>query len=129
MAQAFYSPFPCRTCRTGVEIAIATPGRLLDFLDAGQTNLRRTTFLVLDEADRMLDLGFEPQLRRIIEQARYYMHACMQPTQLDLGFEPQLRHIIEQARPYPYYMRACMQPTQLRRITSSSRCAPAGRTS
>jgi len=53
----------------GVEICIATPGRLLDFMGAAQTNLRRCTVLVLDEADRMLDLGFEPQLRQIIAQA------------------------------------------------------------
>ena len=59
-----------RDLQQGVELAIATPGRLLDFLDAGQTNLRRTTFLVLDEADRMLDLGFEPQLRRIVQRLR-----------------------------------------------------------
>lgn len=51
-------------------MAIATPGRLLDFLDSGSTNLRRTTYLVLDEADRMFDLGFEPQLRRILAQVR-----------------------------------------------------------
>ena len=52
------------------EICVATPGRLLDFLDGGQTNLRRTTFVVLDEADRMLDMGFEPQIRRIVQQTR-----------------------------------------------------------
>ena len=52
------------------EICVATPGRLLDFLDGGQTNLRRTTFVVLDEADRMLDMGFEPQIRRILSQTR-----------------------------------------------------------
>ena len=59
-----------RDLQQGVEIAIATPGRLLDFLDAGQTNLRRTTYLVLDEADRMLDLGLEPQLARVVAQVR-----------------------------------------------------------
>lgn len=40
----------------GVEICIATPGRLIDFLECGKTNLRRTTYLVLDEADRMLQM-------------------------------------------------------------------------
>lgn len=54
----------------GVEIVIATPGRLIDFLEKGVTNLRRCTYLVLDEADRMLDMGFEPQIRKIIEQIR-----------------------------------------------------------
>ncbi|KXJ72144.1 hypothetical protein RP20_CCG018740 [Aedes albopictus] len=56
--------------RRGVEIVIATPGRLIDFLEGGTTNLRRTTYLVLDEADRMLDMGFEPQIRKIISQIR-----------------------------------------------------------
>ncbi|XP_052565998.1 uncharacterized protein LOC120413389 [Culex pipiens pallens] len=56
--------------RRGVEIVIATPGRLIDFLESGTTNLRRTTYLVLDEADRMLDMGFEPQIRKIISQIR-----------------------------------------------------------
>ena len=54
----------------GAEICIATPGRLLDFLEAGKINLRRCTYLVLDEADRMLDMGFEPQIRKIVEQVR-----------------------------------------------------------
>lgn len=54
----------------GVEICIATPGRLIDFLEAGKTNMRRCTYLVLDEADRMLDMGFEPQIRKIVDQIR-----------------------------------------------------------
>ena len=54
----------------GVEICIATPGRLIDFLDAGKTNMRRCTYLVLDEADRMLDMGFEPQIRKIVDLIR-----------------------------------------------------------
>ncbi|XP_014271235.1 uncharacterized protein [Halyomorpha halys] len=59
-----------RDLERGVEIVIATPGRLIDFLEKGTTNLRRCTYLVLDEADRMLDMGFEPQIRKIIEQIR-----------------------------------------------------------
>lgn len=59
-----------RDLERGVEICIATPGRLIDFLEAGKTNLRRCTYLVLDEADRMLDMGFEPQIRKIVEQIR-----------------------------------------------------------
>lgn len=54
--------------RSGIEIVIATPGRLIDFLDSRVTNLKRVTYLVLDEADRMLDMGFEPQIRKIVNQ-------------------------------------------------------------
>lgn len=56
--------------RNGVEIVIATPGRLIDFLESKVTDLKRVTYLVLDEADRMLDLGFEPQIRAILSQIR-----------------------------------------------------------
>ncbi|XP_034749113.1 probable ATP-dependent RNA helicase DDX17 [Etheostoma cragini] len=59
-----------RDLERGVEICIATPGRLIDFLEAGKTNLRCCTYLVLDEADRMLDMGFEPQIRKIVDQIR-----------------------------------------------------------
>jgi len=43
-------------------------GRLIDMLDSRVTNLKRVTYLVLDEADRMLDMGFEPQIRKIVNQ-------------------------------------------------------------
>ncbi|KAI1502328.1 Phosphomethylpyrimidine kinase-domain-containing protein [Biscogniauxia marginata] len=59
-----------RDLTKGVEVCIATPGRLIDMLEGGKTNLRRVTYLVLDEADRMLDMGFEPQIRKIISQIR-----------------------------------------------------------
>jgi len=59
-----------RELERGVEIVIATPGRLLDCLSMRKTNLRRITFLIVDEADRMLDMGFEPQIRKILEQIR-----------------------------------------------------------
>ncbi|XP_016563686.1 DEAD-box ATP-dependent RNA helicase 20 [Capsicum annuum] len=59
-----------RDLKRGVEIVIATPGRLIDMLEAQHTNLKRVTYLVLDEADRMLDMGFEPQIRKIISQIR-----------------------------------------------------------
>jgi len=59
-----------RDLQEGVEIVIATPGRLIDFLESDRTNLKRVTYLVLDEADRMLDMGFEPQVRKIVSQCR-----------------------------------------------------------
>ncbi|CAF1138264.1 unnamed protein product [Adineta steineri] len=50
----------------GKEVYICTPGRLADFLESKITTLYRVTFIVLDEADKMLDLGFEPQIRNIL---------------------------------------------------------------
>lgn len=59
-----------RNLRMGCEIVVATPGRLLDFMNEGIVNMQRCSFLVLDEADRMLDMGFEPQIRQILAKIR-----------------------------------------------------------
>ncbi|XP_024543612.1 DEAD-box ATP-dependent RNA helicase 52B [Selaginella moellendorffii] len=53
----------------GVDILVATPGRLNDLLDREMVELRKLKYLTLDEADRMLDMGFEPQIRRIVEES------------------------------------------------------------
>ncbi len=55
-----------RALRGGAEIVVATPGRLLDHLGRGYVDLRGLSILVLDEADRMLDMGFLPDVRRIL---------------------------------------------------------------
>jgi len=52
------------------EIVVATPGRLIDLLKMGKVNMRRCSYVVLDEADRMLDMGFEPQLKEILPLVR-----------------------------------------------------------
>lgn len=59
--------------KRGAEIVVCTPGRLIDLLAANQgrvTNLRRVTFVVLDEADRMFDMGFEPQVMKVFNNMR-----------------------------------------------------------
>ncbi|KAL2934956.1 DEAD-box ATP-dependent RNA helicase 24 [Bienertia sinuspersici] len=56
--------------KAGAEIVIATPGRLIDLLKMKALTMKRATYLVLDEADRMFDLGFEPQIRSIVGQIR-----------------------------------------------------------
>ena len=55
-------------CRRGTEIIVATPGRLLDLMGQGVTNLDTIEMLVLDEADRMLDMGFLPDVKRVLRQ-------------------------------------------------------------
>jgi ATP-dependent RNA helicase DDX43 len=54
----------------GVEIIICTPGRLNDLVQAGHIDITSITYLVLDEADRMLDMGFEPQIRKLLLDIR-----------------------------------------------------------
>lgn len=55
--------------RRGCHVLIATPGRLVDLMEQGYISLANIRHLCLDEADRMLDMGFEPQIRRIVQQA------------------------------------------------------------
>ncbi|KAK1317139.1 DEAD-box ATP-dependent RNA helicase 24 [Acorus calamus] len=56
--------------KAGCEIVVATPGRLIDMIKMKALTMLRATYLVLDEADRMFDLGFEPQIRSIVGQIR-----------------------------------------------------------
>jgi len=77
----YRSPFRCcvayggadigsqlRDLEKGCDIIVATPGRLNDMLERGRVSLSEIRFFVMDEADRMLDMGFEPQIRHIVEQ-------------------------------------------------------------
>lgn len=59
-----------RAIERGSEIVVATPGRLIDLIEMGKLDMKRITYMVLDEADRMLDMGFEPQIRKIFDQVR-----------------------------------------------------------
>ena len=51
-------------------MVVACPGRLLDLIRSNLLNLNRVTYLVIDEADRMLDMGFEPDVRTIVDDIR-----------------------------------------------------------
>jgi ATP-dependent RNA helicase RhlE len=57
-----------RILRRGVDVIVATPGRLFDHIERGNADLSKVSMLVLDEADRMLDMGFMPQVRRIVDE-------------------------------------------------------------
>ncbi|KAF6143353.1 hypothetical protein GIB67_001297 [Kingdonia uniflora] len=73
--------------KAGCEIVVATPGRLIDMLKMKALSMSRATYLVLDEADRMFDLGFEPQIRSIVGQIR--------PDRQTLLFSATMPHKIE----------------------------------
>ncbi|CAI5737793.1 unnamed protein product [Peronospora destructor] len=71
----------------GVEVVVATPGRLIEMIRKKTAPMNRVTFVVLDEADRMFEMGFEPQLRSIIGQVR--------PDRQTLMFSATFRRRIE----------------------------------
>ncbi len=66
-----------KALRSGVDIVVATPGRLIDQLDRRNVDFSYLEILVLDEADRMLDMGFAPQLQKIVEQIPRYRQTML----------------------------------------------------
>ena len=77
--------------RAGIEILIATPGRLLDHLGSKTADLSRVQILVLDEADRMLDMGFLPDLQRIIN----LIPAQRQTLLFSATFSPEIKKLAQ----------------------------------
>src|SRR5260370_18057709 len=83
--------------RRGVDIIVATPGRLLDHLRQGTCRLDHIEFLVLDEADRMLDMGFLPDVRRIVERCPRERHTSL----FSATVPPQIETLIQWAMHHP----------------------------
>jgi len=61
-------PPQAKALRSNPQVVVATPGRLVDLMNDGAIKLGQISYLVLDEADRMLDMGFEPQMKQIMKE-------------------------------------------------------------
>ncbi len=83
--------------KKGVDILIATPGRLLDHIEQGACRLDHIQYLVLDEADRMLDMGFLPDVRRIVEKCPRDRHTAL----FSATVPPQIETLIKWAMRNP----------------------------
>jgi ATP-dependent RNA helicase RhlE len=83
--------------RGGTDIIVATPGRLLDHLEQGTVKLDKIEFLVLDEADRMLDMGFLPDVRKILERCPRNRHTAL----FSATIPPQIETLINWAMRNP----------------------------
>ncbi|KAF9625426.1 hypothetical protein IFM89_022739 [Coptis chinensis] len=70
--------------KAGVDIVIGTPGRLKDLIEMGFCCLKEVSYVVLDEADRMLDMGFEPEVRSILSQTSSIRQMVLEEIRLGL---------------------------------------------
>jgi len=89
--------------RKGVEVVIATPGRLLDHLQQKNTSLSQVSIVVLDEADRMLDMGFLPDISRILnllprERQSLMFSATFCPSLDEIGLNLVLQNSLQRSR-------------------------------
>lgn len=88
-----------RALKSGVDVLIATPGRLLDLKQQGFVDLTQVEVLVLDEADRMLDMGFLPDLKRIVQQIppsrQTLLFSATMPTTLQKVVDGWLKNPVE----------------------------------
>jgi len=83
--------------RNGVDVIVATPGRLLDLLEQGACQLDHIRFLVLDEADRMLDMGFLPDVRRIVQRCPRARHTSL----FSATIPPEIETLVQWAMKHP----------------------------
>ena len=86
-----------RALREGVEIVVACPGRLLDHVGQGNISLRDVEVLVLDEADRMFDMGFMPEVRRIVQ----HLPAQRQTLLFSATMPQEVRHLVAEVQRDP----------------------------
>ncbi|MCB1554627.1 MAG: DEAD/DEAH box helicase [Xanthomonadales bacterium] len=99
--------------RRGLDIAIATPGRLIDLMGQRHVDLSGIEYLVLDEADRMLDMGFLPAIRRILGA----LPKQRQTLLFSATFAPEIRQIAEQFMRTPRTLQATPENSAAPQVT------------
>ncbi|CAM0910123.1 unnamed protein product [Alopecurus aequalis] len=77
----------------GVDVLVATPGRLVHMIERGKVSLKAIKYLVLDEADRMLDMGFEPQIRKIVDEMGMPPKSVRQTMLFSATFPQQIQRL------------------------------------
>ena len=111
-----------KALHVGVEIVVATPGRLLDHLEQKSINLSQVQILVLDEADRMLDMGFLPDLKRILS----VLPAQRQNLMFSATFSEDIKKLANQIMRNPTLIEVARRNAPSELVTHSAYEVPAG---
>lgn len=127
-----------KTLRAGVEILVATPGRLLDLIQQRHAKMNRIEILVLDEADRMFDMGFLPDVRRIIkavpaerqtmlfsatfpaEVEQLAAQSLIEPQRISMGISKPAVTVTHALYPVPSHLKSALLLKLLKQINSDS---------
>ena len=112
-----------QTLRSGVELLIATPGRLLDHLAQKNANLSQVQILVLDEADRMLDMGFLPDLQRILA---LIPSESRQTLLFSATFSPEIKKLAQQYLKEPVIIEVSRQNQTADTVTQMAHMVSTG---
>ena len=101
-----------RELRYGADILVATPGRLLDFMGSGVITLSAVENFIIDEADRLLDMGFEPQLNRIVHESDIIEREKRQNLLFSATFSQEVRKMAKNLMNDCYFISTYSQSSQ-----------------